>query len=100
MLMADPNATLLRLSKYGLEPVTIEQTHHVKSLREFFDDPRGFVEAAMGGESSHGHQCCVAQKTMRDKNNWIAASTGRVALQPMKSMNISLAGTRQRLAWR
>jgi hypothetical protein len=39
---------LLRLSKYGLEPVTVEQTDHTKSLREFFDDPRGFVEAAIG----------------------------------------------------
>src|ERR1700751_3915859 len=48
MLMAYPNATLLRLTKYGLEPVTVEQTDHYKSLREFFDDPRGFVEAAIG----------------------------------------------------
>jgi predicted ATPase len=48
LLMAYPNATLLRLSKHGLEPVTVEQTDHYKSLREFFDDPRGFVEAAIG----------------------------------------------------
>jgi predicted ATPase len=48
LLMAYPNATLLRLSKYGLEPVTVEQTDHYKSLRDFFDDPRGFVEAAIG----------------------------------------------------
>ena len=48
LLMAYPNATLLRLSKYGLEPVTVEQTDHYKSLREFFDDPEGFVEAAIG----------------------------------------------------
>jgi len=47
MLMAYPNATLLRLTKYGLEPTTVEQTDHYKTLREFFDDPRGFVEAAM-----------------------------------------------------
>jgi predicted ATPase len=47
MLMAYPNATLLRLTKYGLEPVTVEQTDHYKTMREFFDDPRGFVEAAM-----------------------------------------------------
>jgi predicted ATPase len=43
-----PNAMLLRLSKYGPEPVAVEQTDHCKSLREFFDDPRGFVEAAIG----------------------------------------------------
>jgi len=47
MLMAYPNATLLRLTKYGLEPTTVEQTDHYKTLREFFDDPRGFVEAAL-----------------------------------------------------
>jgi predicted ATPase len=47
-LMAYPNATLLRLSKYGLEPVTVEQTDHFKTMREFFEDPRGFVEAAIG----------------------------------------------------
>ncbi len=48
MLMAYPNATLLRLTKYGLEPTTVEQTDHYKALREFFDDPHGFVEAAIG----------------------------------------------------
>jgi predicted ATPase len=48
MLMAYPNATLLRLTKYGLEPTTVEQTDHYKSLREFFSDPRAFVEAAIG----------------------------------------------------
>src|SRR5712672_4695831 len=46
VLMAYPNATLLRLTKYGLEPVTVESTDHYKTLREFFEDPRGFVEAA------------------------------------------------------
>jgi predicted ATPase len=47
MLMAYPNARLLRLSKYGLEPVTVEQTDHYKIMREFCDDPAGFVEAAI-----------------------------------------------------
>jgi predicted ATPase len=47
VLMAYPNATLLRLTKYGLEPTTVEETDHYKTLREFFDDPRGFVEAAI-----------------------------------------------------
>jgi hypothetical protein len=28
--------------------VTVEKTDHTKSLQEFFDDPRGFVEAAIG----------------------------------------------------
>jgi predicted ATPase len=48
LLMAYPNAKLLRLSKYGLEPTTVESTDHFKTLREFFEDPKGFVEAAIG----------------------------------------------------
>jgi len=47
MLMAYPGARLLRLTKYGLEPVTVEQTDHYKVMREFCDDPAGFVEAAI-----------------------------------------------------
>jgi predicted ATPase len=47
MLMAYPNATLLRLTKYGLEPVTVWGTDHYKVMREFCDDPAGFVEAAI-----------------------------------------------------
>jgi predicted ATPase len=47
MLMAYPNARLLQLSKYGLEPVTIEQTDHYKVMREFCADPAGFIEAAI-----------------------------------------------------
>ena len=48
MLMAYPNATLLRLTKYGLEPTTVESTDHYKTLRAFFEDPKGFVEAMIG----------------------------------------------------
>jgi predicted ATPase len=47
MLMAYPGARLLRLSKYGLEPVTVKDTDHYKVMREFCDDPAGFVEAAI-----------------------------------------------------
>jgi predicted ATPase len=47
MLMAYPNATLLRLTKYGLEPVNLKDTDHYKVMREFCDDPKGFVEAAI-----------------------------------------------------
>jgi predicted ATPase len=47
MLMAYPNAGLLRLSKYGLEPLTVEQTDHYKVMREFCSDPVGFVEAVL-----------------------------------------------------
>jgi predicted ATPase len=47
MLMAYPNARLLRLSKYGLEGVTVEQTDHYRVMQEFCADPAGFVEAAL-----------------------------------------------------
>ena len=47
MLMAYPGARLLRLSKHGLEPVTVKDTDHYKVMREFCDDPAGFVEAAI-----------------------------------------------------
>ena len=47
MLMAYPNARLLRLSKYGLEPVNVKDTDHYKVMREFCEDPAGFVEAVM-----------------------------------------------------
>jgi predicted ATPase len=47
MLMAYPNARLLRLSKYSLDPVTVEQTDHYSVMREFCNDPVGFVEAVI-----------------------------------------------------
>ena len=50
MLMAYPNATLLRLTKYGLEPVTVKDTDHYKVMREFCEDPKGFVDAAIWHE--------------------------------------------------
>lgn len=49
MLMAYPNARLLRLTKYALEPVTVEETDHFRVMREFCQDPRGFVEGAIAG---------------------------------------------------
>jgi predicted ATPase len=47
VLMAYPDARLLRLSKYGLDPVTVKETDHYKVMREFCADPAGFVEAVM-----------------------------------------------------
>jgi predicted ATPase len=47
MLMAYPNAQLLRLTKHALKPVTVEQTDHFRLMREFCQDPRGFVEDAI-----------------------------------------------------
>ena len=45
MLMACPNARLLQLTKYGLEPVAVEDTVHFRLLREFCLSPAAFVES-------------------------------------------------------
>ena len=45
MLMAYPNATLLRMTKDGLEPVTVKQRGHYRVMRDFCADPKGFLEA-------------------------------------------------------
>lgn len=47
MLMAYPNARLLRLTKYGLEPVALRDTDHFKVWREFCEDPMSFVQGAL-----------------------------------------------------
>lgn len=47
MLMAYPDAQLLRLTKGGLDPVTVEETDHYRLLREFCGDPHGFVATMM-----------------------------------------------------
>jgi predicted ATPase len=47
ILMAYPNARLLRVTKYGLGPVTLEQTEHFRLIREFCADPALFVETMM-----------------------------------------------------
>ncbi|WP_316229710.1 AAA family ATPase [Bradyrhizobium sp. SZCCHNR1051] len=47
VLMAYPGATLLRLTKYGLEKVAVQDTDHFKALREFCADPDGFVQAVL-----------------------------------------------------
>lgn len=44
ILMALPDARLLRLEKYGLEPVRLEDTEHYRMMREFILDPHGTVE--------------------------------------------------------
>jgi predicted ATPase len=45
--MAYPQVRLLRLTKGGLEPVTVEETEHFRLMREFSADPKGFVEAML-----------------------------------------------------
>lgn len=46
MLMAYPNATLLKLTKSGLAPTTLEDTDHFRLTRDFISNPKAFVEAA------------------------------------------------------
>lgn len=52
LLMAYPGAALLRLSKYGIEPVTVEETDHYRLTREFCADPRTFIEGVLAEEWS------------------------------------------------
>jgi predicted ATPase len=47
ILMAYPGATLLRLTKYGLEPMTLRDTDHYRLMREFCQDPKTFIETMM-----------------------------------------------------
>ena len=47
ILMALPGVSLLRLGKYGLEPVLLEDTEHFRIMREFVLNRHGFVEAML-----------------------------------------------------
>ncbi len=47
ILMAYPGARLLSLTKYGLEPIALEQTQHFRLLREFCLGPDLFIETML-----------------------------------------------------
>lgn len=47
ILMALPGARLLRMGKYGLEPVELQDTEHFTIYRQFMTDPEGFVAAML-----------------------------------------------------
>ena len=47
LLMAYPGAALLQLSKYGLEPVTVEETDHFRIMREFWSAPAEFIKVML-----------------------------------------------------
>jgi predicted ATPase len=47
LLMAYPGARLLLLSKYGLDPVSLEQTEHFRLTQEFCTNPTAFVDLAL-----------------------------------------------------
>ncbi len=39
--------TLLRIFRYGLDPITVEATEHYRLMREFCADPQGFVAGVL-----------------------------------------------------
>ncbi|MFY0613110.1 MAG: AAA family ATPase [Hyphomicrobiaceae bacterium] len=47
MLMALPEAELLRMGKYGLEPTLLEDTDHFRMWREFCISPANFVDSML-----------------------------------------------------
>jgi len=47
LLMAHPNAQLLQLTKYGLDTVRVEDTEHYRLMREFWMNPKTFIETVM-----------------------------------------------------
>jgi predicted ATPase len=47
ILMALPGARLLRINRYGLEPIAFEDTDHYRLMREFILDWRGTVETML-----------------------------------------------------
>jgi len=47
ILMAYPGAKLLQLNKYGLEPITVEATDHYRLMREFWADPKTFIDTML-----------------------------------------------------
>ncbi len=47
MLMAYPGARLLQLSKYGLQPIALQQTDHFRLIQEFIADPSAFMDSAL-----------------------------------------------------
>jgi predicted ATPase len=48
MLMAYPDAQLLQLTRDGLTPIRVEDTEHYRLMREFWIDPRAFVDERLG----------------------------------------------------
>jgi predicted ATPase len=51
MLMAYPNARLLALSKYGLDPIRVEDTDHYRLMQAFWADPATFIDTMLEEEA-------------------------------------------------
>ncbi|MBZ9993260.1 AAA family ATPase [Mesorhizobium sp. BH1-1-4] len=47
LLMACPGARLFRISRFGLEPSDFRDTDHFRMLRDFTNDPDGFLAEAL-----------------------------------------------------
>jgi predicted ATPase len=45
--MAYPGATLIEITKYGLNPIRLAETQHFRLLREFCIDPANFIESVL-----------------------------------------------------
>ena len=48
IIMGHPGARLLGMSRYGLEPIALQDTEHFRVMREFVGDPHGVIEAMTG----------------------------------------------------
>ena len=66
MLMAYPNARLLRLTKYALEPVRVEETDHFRLMREFCQDPTGSWKGRSRGHEAARLLCTHSGETVGD----------------------------------
>lgn len=47
LLMACPNARLLKISRFGLEEASFRETEHFRMMREFCTDPESFMSEAL-----------------------------------------------------
>ena len=50
ILMAYPGARLLRMTDQGFQFADVEDTDHFRLMREFCDDPRGFMSKRLGAK--------------------------------------------------
>lgn len=48
LLMALPDADLLRMTRSGLEPIALEETDHFRLLQRFFRQPSSFIREELG----------------------------------------------------
>lgn len=54
LIMALPGAQLLEVSKYGINPVAVEDVLHFRILKEFYQNPTAFLDERLGEIGSSG----------------------------------------------